>query len=227
MPRSLVISLGGSLLVPDAIDVAYLERFATFVRRYVQRGWKFFVVVGGGKTTRRYQDAARQIHRVTSDDLDWLGIHTTRLNAHLVRTIFRDIAHPVVLTHPTDHPRIRKRVAVAAGWRPGFSTDYIAVRLAHAYRIPTVLNLSNIRMVFARDPNHAKNAQPLPSLTWREYRRLAGTRWNPGMNSPFDPVAARLASQAKLTVVVCDGRDFKNLARYLAGKSFVGTTIRG
>ena len=35
--------------------------------------------------------------RVTDEDKDWIGIHATRLNAHLLRTIFRDVADPVVI----------------------------------------------------------------------------------------------------------------------------------
>jgi hypothetical protein len=36
-------------------------------------------------------------HHLPDEDLDWLGVHATRLNAHLFRTIFRDLAHPVIL----------------------------------------------------------------------------------------------------------------------------------
>lgn len=47
----------------------------------------------------------------------------------------------------------------------------------------------------------------------------------PGMNSPFDPVAAQLGKEINLKVIVCHGNDLKNLDNILEGKRFVGTVI--
>src|SRR3990167_6621397 len=100
----IVISLGGSLIVPNGgIDITFLKRFNEFIRGQLKdhSERQFFIVAGGGGTTRHYQDAATNVidHALVPEDLDWLGIHATRLNAHLVRTIFRDIAHPYILKH--------------------------------------------------------------------------------------------------------------------------------
>src|SRR4029079_7572236 len=97
-----VISLGGSLIVPaSGIDITFLKNFNKFIRRQLKDHpeRQFFIVAGGGATTRQYQDAATNIvgHELVPEDLDWLGIHATRLNAHLIKTVFRDIAHPFIL----------------------------------------------------------------------------------------------------------------------------------
>lgn len=225
MKGTFVISLGGSLVVPEAIDTSYLTQFLAFIRGYVRQGHRFIIITGGGKIARRYQDAARRIAALKADDLDWLGIHATRLNAHLLRTALRDIAHPLILMHPREHPRIGKPVAIAAGWRPGFSTDYVAVRLAANYRVSTVLNLSNIAGVYSHDPKRNTRARLMHSLSWRKYLKIVGTKWSPGMNSPFDPVAAKFASRKHIRVVVCDGRDFSNIAAYMRGRPFRGTML--
>src|SRR5437870_5519213 len=93
----IIISVGGSLIVPDQIDIDFLKKLNLFIRKYVQQGQRFFLVTGGGKISRNYQAAAKNVNpAMTDEDVDWLGIHATRMNGHLLRTIFFDIAHPRV-----------------------------------------------------------------------------------------------------------------------------------
>ncbi|MFH0805160.1 MAG: UMP kinase, partial [Patescibacteria group bacterium] len=151
--QTIVISLGGSLVVPDQINAKYLKLFRHLLISYIRRGWRFILIVGGGKTARRYQQAASQVTRTGQDDLDWLGIHSTRLNGHLMRTIFREYAYPVLITSMRKvNLKTAKPVIVAAGFVPGSSTDLRAVQLASVYRSTTVLNLSNIDWVYTQDP---------------------------------------------------------------------------
>ena len=98
----IIISLGGSLLVPDSIDAEFVKAFKNFIVRYIKKGYSFILVIGGGKTARHYIDAATKVTPITDEDKDWLGIHATRMNAHLVRTIFRKYAHPRINTNPHD-----------------------------------------------------------------------------------------------------------------------------
>ena len=44
-----VLSLGGSLIVPEAIDTEYLIQFKEFVLKHVDQGEKFVIICGGGK----------------------------------------------------------------------------------------------------------------------------------------------------------------------------------
>ena len=113
MKHLTVIALGGSLIVPhlsdtDGIDVLFLQSFRKFLLQELKKGNKYIVVTGGGRTTRVYQKAAGQIVSMTSEDLDWVGIHSTRLNAHLLRTIFQKEAHPVVIDHDLLPAEVRK-----------------------------------------------------------------------------------------------------------------------
>ncbi|MCX6794044.1 MAG: UMP kinase, partial [Candidatus Gottesmanbacteria bacterium] len=183
---------------------------------------RFFIVVGGGATTRQYQAAASKVRgeRVSNADLDWLGIHATRLNAQLVRTIFVDIADPRVIKHYEIILKIDKPIAIAAGWKPGWSTDYDAVTLCQDYGMRTVINMTNIDQLYTKDPNKFKDAKPLNRATWKEYRKMAGDRWIPGSNHPFDPIASKLADELGVTVKLVNGRDFKNIALALDGKKF-------
>lgn len=226
----IILSVGGSLVVPNGgIDTTFLEKLNAFIRDQLAKNphRQFFLVVGGGATARHYRDAGREVlgHELSRDDLDYLGIHATKLNAHLVRTIFRDIAHPYILKHYEIIRKVKEPVVVAAGWKPGWSTDYCAMLLCEDYDMRTVVNLSNIDQVFDADPRHHKNAKPFDHIKWHDFRKIVGNEWSPGMNAPFDPVAAKKAEELGAKVVVMNGGNLENLAHFLDGKDFVGTVI--
>lgn len=130
--ETIVMSVGGSLIVPDQIDTSFLKQLKDFVVTETASGRRFIIIAGGGKTARRYQDAASSVSNLNSEDLDWLGLHATRLNGHLLRTIFRDLAHRVMVTNPDEVLDISDDtpLIIAAGYRPGCSTDLRAVQIA-------------------------------------------------------------------------------------------------
>jgi len=153
--KTVIISLGGSLIVPEEIDWKFLKKFKALIEDQIKNGYKFILITGGGKTARKYIDVATRVDKITNDDKDWIGIHATRMNAHFIRTIFRDLAHPKINTNPhdlEDFYNFKEDILVAAGWRPGFSTDFDAVLLAKYLNIKTVINLSNIDYVCDKDP---------------------------------------------------------------------------
>ncbi len=225
--ETVIISLGGSVLAPSQIDVDFLKRFRQLILKFVRGGSRFVIICGGGKTAREYQNAARQVVNAVAEDLDWLGIHATRLNGHLMRTIFREMAHAKLVKNPNEKIRLKEseRVVVAAGWKPGRSTDYIAVLLAKNLGARTVINITNTDFVYDKDPTKFADARPLRQTSWKEFRKLIGvSRWSPGLNTPFDPVAAKVAERMKLRVAVM-GKDLGNLESFLKGRQFRGTVI--
>lgn len=224
-----VLSLGGSLVVPNGgIDTQFLIEFNKFIRHQISsKKRRFFVVVGGGQTTRNYQEAARIVRgqKIEDNDLDWLGIHATRLNAQMIRTIFRDIADPRVIKHYEIILKIDSPLAIAAGWKPGWSTDFCAVTLCQDYGIHSMVNMTNVDQVYTKDPKKFPDAKPLIETTWKKYRAMVGDTWVPGMNVPFDPIASRLAQDHDVTVRILNGKNLDNVSRALDGQSFIGTTI--
>jgi len=223
--ETVVISLGGSLIIPSGIDVTFLKKFRRLILKFIINK-KFIIISGGGKICRVYQKAASKITKLTDDDIDWLGIHATRLNAHLLRTIFREYAYPRIINNPEEKIKLNKPLLIAAGYKPGSSTDYDAVLLAKNFGVKTLINLTDIGYVYDKDPGRYKDAKPLKQMTWKAYRKISGNKWDPGLNLPFDPVAARRAEKIKLKVVVMNGKNIKNLDNFLSGKSFKGTVIQ-
>lgn len=222
-PKTVILSLGGSLIAPDDVDIAFLKRFRDLIRR--KNDTRFIIVCGGGMTCRRYQDAAKRLLVTSHEDLDWIGIRATRLNAELVRAIFGRDAHPVVVGDPSKRVRTDKRIIIGAGFKPGCSSDHDAVLLAKAFAADTIINLSNITHAYTKDPRKHKDARKIERCTWKEFQRIVGTRWVPGGNFPFDPRASKLARHLRLRVIIAKGSDITNLDKMLSGKRFVGTQI--
>lgn len=225
--ETVVMSVGGSLIVPDQIDTAFLRHLKTFVETETAKGRRFIIIAGGGKTARRYQDAAAEVTELQSEDLDWMGIHATRLNGHLLRTVFRDIAHHTMITNPDDIQDVpgAPKVIIAAGYRPGSSTDLRAVQIAELVHAKKVINLSNIDYVYTDDPRENPEAEKIETISWSDFRALIPSEWDPGLSSPFDPVAAAAAETAGIEVAIINGTHATALADYLGDKDFVGTRI--
>lgn len=223
----MVISLGGSMIVPNEINASFLKKFYKLIIGELKNYDKIFIVTGGGATARNYQKAAGKVVDLAAEDLDWLGVHSTRLNGHLLRAVFRKHAHPRMITKPDRKEKISpgKKIVIGAGWKPGWSTDYVAVMLAKTYGLDVVVNLSNISYVYDKDPRTHKNAKKMEHMTWKQYRGIIPKKWSPGLNLPFDPVASKLAQDIDMEVAVLNGSDLKNIKRFLDGKSFEGTTI--
>jgi len=224
--KTVVIALGGSIVYPDAIDTKFLKEFKKFITRFNKKGVRFMLVVGGGSICRVYQSAAAAVSRLEDEDKDWLGIHVTRANAHLVRTIFRDVAHPVVIDQRHKLKKLTYPVTVGGGWHPGWSTDYVATVLAYDFGAKEVIIAGKPDFVYDKDPGKDKSAVKLPSLSWQDYRKLIPAKWVPGSHAPVDPVAAKFGAGHKLKAVIIAGKDLKNFDALLNGRDFKGTIIQ-
>ncbi len=220
-----VVSVGGSLIVPDAIDVDFLTQFKALILEKVQRGFTFSIIAGGGKTARRYQDAANAVTPLSRHDLDWIGIHATRLNAQLLRNIFVGYAHPQVIKNPTIDIEAEEPIIIAAGWQPGCSTDYDAVLMAKNLGATRLVNLSNIDYVYDSDPKKNPHAKKIEKISWSDFREIIPKEWDPGLSSPFDPVAAKEAESLGLEVAIINGTKLQEFSSYLDDKPFIGTVI--
>jgi len=224
--KTIIISLGGSIVVPDEIDVGFVRSFREHILSYVSQGYTFYIIVGGGKIARKYTNAANAIIALPKDELDWLGIYTTRLNADFIRLIFKDVAHHEIVTDPTQPLTTDKPIVIGAGWKPGWSTDYVSVQLAKTVGAKKVANLSNIDYAYDADPNTNPDAQKINSISWLEYRKLIPDGWDPGLSTPFDPIASKLAEELGIEVAIMNGKKLDNFKRYLDGETFEGTVIQ-
>ena len=83
--RSIIISLGGSTIVPNEIDKQHLKNFVDMIQFIKDKFDRIIIVTGGGKTARRYQKVAEELG-ANEVDRDWIGIAATKINAELLQS---------------------------------------------------------------------------------------------------------------------------------------------
>lgn len=223
--KTKVLSLGGSMIHPENIDEDYLISFKRFIDGRIKKGERFILICGGGSLARKAQIALMNTSNPPKDCLDWAGIMATRLNAEVIRGLFYEEAYEKVVIDPTKFPKTQKKVVVASGWKPGWSTDYVSVLIATKLGIREVYNLSNVEYVYTHDPKKNKNAKMIKKIDWGGFIKIVGKEWVPGKNTPFDPIASNLAQKKDIKVMFLKGKDLSNMKDCFDGKKFKGTVI--
>ena len=225
MEETIVISLGGSLIVPEEIDIEFLKSFKTLILEHVAKGKRFVIDTGGGRTCRKYQKAASDITKTSNEDLDWVGIMANNLNAELLRVVFGEYACSKVIYDLSKKFSLEKPILVGGALEPGHSSDIDAMLAANSIGAKKLINLSNTDYVYDSDPKKNPNAKKIEKISWSEYRKLIPKDWTSGLNTPFDPIASKMAEEEGMEVVIMNGKPIDNLANYLNGEKFKGTII--
>jgi uridylate kinase len=224
LKKTVVIGLGGSVIFPDEINSDLLVEWISFVKNYVKQ-YQFVIVMGGGRLARRYQEAAKRVRPITVREGDWLGIEATRANAKLLQTSFGSLADKKIINSRESVKRLTKPVTIACGWTPGWSTDYIAGVLADTYHAGVTIMAGKPAFIYDKDPDVYKTAKQFTHLTWKEYEKLIPKKWIPGTHSPIDPICARFSRIHKISSIILDGTNMKNLDNLFSGKDFQGTLV--
>ncbi len=226
--KIIVLSLGGSIIISkQGFDVDFLKSFKNLILKFASRGYKFIIVCGGGQTARFYQEAAKGLSKLTSTDIDWVGIYATWLNACLIKSVFKDRAYSEIIKNPIKKIVYKAPILIAGGWKPGFSTDYDAVKLAELYGVKRVINLSNIDYIYNKDPKKFRDAKKIEKMSWGDFRKIIGDRWVPGANLPFDPIASKIAQKLDLVLYFVRGTDLTETKKAIIGEKFKGTIVGG
>ena len=226
MQETIIISLGGSLIIPEELDVAFLKEFKNLILSEIAKGKRFIIITGGGKINNKYNEAAKQLAgNPSNENLDWIGIAALRLNAELLRVVFAEAAHEKVINNLAEAFSFDKQILIGAAYEPGKSTDWDAVLAAKHIGAKKIINLSNIDYVYDSDPKLNPNAKKIENISWADYRKIIPAEWTSRLNSPFDPVASEMAQKEGIAVMIMNGTPIDNLAKCLNGEKFSGTII--
>lgn len=218
------MSVGGSVIVPDRIDVRWIRGLAGLLDRFFEGGTEFALVTGGGRTARDYAWAVRLLGGSKTLQ-DQAGILATRMNAWLLISALKS-AYP----EPLDDiwrasAYVGRWVPVVHGSTPGVTSDYTAALLAEAMGA-VFINITNVDGVYDKNPFSDPDARRIERMTHREFVSLVEKvdSRDPGAHTPVDVAAAKILQRSGVKTYVV-GKDLRNLRRLLEGKSFRGTTI--
>lgn len=223
----MVISLGGSQIIPDDIGYSYLKKFKKVVLKY-KKDYNFVVVCGGGSLARKYISAIKK--EEGNEYLQSLaGISATRANARFMYYFFgMDAKHGVPHTKRTVNKYLKKEGIVFCGaleYKSHQTSDSVAAILAKKFKGEFV-NLTNVRGLYDKDPRKHKNAKFIPEISWESFDEIVQKmKFKPGQHFVLDQGASTIIKKRKIPTYII--KDVKELDKYLAKKKFVGTKIKG
>jgi len=225
--RVVVLSLGGSQIIPDDINYSYLKKFKQVLEKH-KRDYRFVVVCGGGSLARKYIGAIKR-EGLSEFHQSLAGISATRSNARFVSHFFGfDSMHGVPHTIGTVGKYLKKQGIVFCGaleYREDQTSDSVAAILAKKFKGEFV-NLTNVKGLYDKDPNKHKNAKFISRISWKDFdEMIQKIKFKPGQHFVLDQSASKIIRQKKIPTHII--KDLSQLDKYLSWQKFVGTTIEG
>ena len=223
--KTVVISLGGSVLIPT-LEKNRIKEYVPVLGE-IAALHRLFVVVGGGGEARRYIAAARTlgIDEGTSDEI---GILITRLNANLLIAALGEMAYPKVAESHAEAKKFAEsgKIVVMGGITPGQTTDAVAAVLSERVGASVFVNVTSVNGIYSADPKKNSKAKRYEKLTPAQLLQIVGgTALTAGSNTVLDIVAARIVERSDIPLVVLDGNNPENLSRAIRTGEFTGTIV--
>ncbi len=222
----IVISVGGSILVPDEIDVGYAQKLAKLANELSERH-QIAIVTGGGRTARKYIEPARQFG-ASEIFCDLIGITATRLNARLLAAVIGERAN---LEPPRDFIAALTamnfgKIVVMGGTHPGHSTDAVSALLAEYIGADLLINASDVDGIYDKDPQKHRGAKMYEKLSVEQLVDMVKSHsLNAGKYELVDILASKIIQRSKIRTIFLNGRKLDNMVDAIEGRKFVGTLI--
>ncbi|QLH75207.1 MAG: UMP kinase [Methanomassiliicoccales archaeon] len=223
---TVVISLGGSILIPGDDDHIFLRKVADLIRDLCEER-RIFIVCGGGKIARYYISTARELGRPV-DELDELGIGVTRLNARLLQMALGDVAVNCMPTTPEEavSASVEGKVVVMGGTCPGHTTDAVSAMVAEAAGADRIVNGTSVDAAYTADPKKHPDARRISRMTFKALYELVNKgAHGAGPSDVFDRLGAEIAMRNKIPIYIINGRDIDELRKAVLGQEVKGTYI--
>ncbi len=205
--------------MPKELDVIFLKKFSKLIKE-LKKKHKLSIVCGGGYTARIYTKKAKELS-LTTNQAHELGIFATHLNSKLIAEL---INGKFSNEHPEKIGRMRGLI-VSGGYKVGWTTDTDAALIAKTMKADVLINLTNVKGVYTKDPNKFKDAKLISQMNWKQFEEMFGKKvTGAGKHYVFDPIAGQICKKNKIKVVVMD-KNIKNLKSFINNNKFIGTVI--
>lgn len=254
--RLIILSLGGSLIIPDKVDSIYLKKFKEVILKNI-KNHKFIVVCGGGSIARKYISALKKA-KVNEKFQSLAGIGSTRMNARFMNYFFNfEPEHGIPHTMKVLKTYIKKQDVVFCGaleYKPNQTSDSTAAQIAKKFKADFI-NLTNVPGLYDKDPKKCeksrlqsrckekspfrasrkvreenkgcpRNAKFISKISWKEFHKMAN-------KTKFKPGQHFVLDQTAAKIIMENkiptyiiGKNLKQLNNLLKNKKFKGTTIQ-
>ena len=222
--NSIVISLGGSVLLSDDIDITFFNKLTKFLQKLTNQ-YKIYIIVGGGKTARTYIQLGRKLN-FDEKTLDQFGIDITRVNVKILTNLIK-ISNEKIPISTDEAKEIDKPIIVMGGTTPGHSTDMVGAELAEKVSASKFIIATNVDGVYDKDPNIYSNANQLKEISIEKLIYDYGTKWSSaGKNVVIDGPALQIIKRAKIPTFVLNGKKLDELEKAINNQLFNGTKIK-
>jgi uridylate kinase len=221
--KSIVISIGGSVILSEEADVFFLRKLASLLKK-ISKQYKIFIIVGGGKIAREYIKLGRELD-FDEKTLDSIGIDITRVNAALFANIINE-SNKKIPCSTDEAEAMDNPIVVMGGTTPGHSTDMVGAELAEKVGADLFIIATNVDGIYDKDPNKYDDAKQLEKVKIDDLIKNYGTSWeSAGKNMVIDGPALEIMKKAKLLTYVVNGKRLDQLENAITGRSFDGTKI--
>lgn len=226
MKETIVVSLGGSLIVPEKIDPLWLDKFKSKIIKLSKKN-KFVIVCGGGFIAREYITLLNSEHK-NKKQQSLAGIAVTRMNARIMMQIFGDHANKnLPMNMKSVKELLEKKDIIFCGalrYAPNQTSDSTAAKIA-SFLGTKFINITNVSGLYTDNPTKNKNAKFIPKISWREFeKRALNIKYKPGQHFVLDQKASTIIRKNKIITYII-GKDIKSLKNILENKKFKGTII--
>ena len=224
--KTLVISLGGSVIIPEKINTKFLNEFKETLKKHYKTH-KFVIVCGGGTIARKYISVLKEEGK-SKKEISLAGIRATRMNALFIMQLFGKEADD---TLPKNMKEIKRNLAKnnvvicgALRYSENSTSDSTAAALASCLKTEFV-NITNVKGLYSDNPKINKKAKLISSISWKDFKKKAlAIRFKAGQNFILDQNASVIINKHKIKTYII-GPDMNNLSKIFKNKKFIGTTI--
>jgi len=232
MYKRVLLKLSGEALAADrgfGVDVARLLEISQEILAVRELGVEVAIVVGGGNFFRGVAEQARNMDRVSADQMGMLAtvINALALQDALEKCEVQTRVMSAIEMNQVAEPYIRRRairhlekgrvVIFGAGLgSPYFSTDTAASLRAMEIKADVLLKATKVEGIYDADPVITKDAVKFEHITYMEILRL-------GLKV-MDSTAVSLCKDNNLPVIIFNMNRPGNILRVVSGEK-VGSLV--
>ena len=230
--KRILLKLSGEALAADkgfGIDSTRIAEIATELKDVRDLGVEIAIVVGGGNFFRGVADQAKDMNRVSADQM---GMLATVINALALQDALEkvgaytrvqsaiemnEICEPFIGRRALRHLEKGRIVIFAAGTgNPYFSTDSAAALRANEIKADVIMKATKVEGIYDADPVRVKDAKMFSQITYLDVVKK-GLR-------VMDLTAITMAQENNIPIVIFNLNTRGNIRRVVTGEK-VGSLI--